>query len=287
MVTVTELKTEQAGLKKELKKAIDANKQLGTQHKHASYRMKREAELQDLTENIEANHTLIVDNSVTADPIYEELYNEIYVLIDEYRQLLELIPLTSTGSGTGGGTGGSTGGNKSSNNTIPPDVVEFIKQMKSQQVRLENFMKICDQIQERSAAGNVLSSSFGKIKIDLINSSWERIATGHELLGSVGTYEHDYLSQMDHCEQAMERTLLFLQELMDKSNHRNDGVKLERVTIPKFDGDYFKWVTFRDLFISLVINNRNLSKAQQLQMLKTNLIGEPEYLISDLTIADV
>lgn len=59
-------------------------------------------------------------------------------------------------------------------------------------------------------------------------------------------------------------SLLYLQEIMDLPSTRNNGVKLEIVTIPKFNGDYFKWVTF--MFMSLVVNNKTLSKAQQLQM---------------------
>lgn len=63
-------------------------------------------------------------------------------------------------------------------------------------------------------------------------------------------------------------------------SYQND-VKLPRVIIPKFHGDYFKWAPFRDLF------STNLSNGQKMQLLKTLVDGEAAALISDLTVADV
>ncbi|XP_051159332.1 uncharacterized protein LOC127291126 [Leptopilina boulardi] len=54
----------------------------------------------------------------------------------------------------------------------------------------------------------------------------------------------------------------------------SSSVKLPRITIPTFSGSYCEWLTFRDLFKSLVIDNDRLSDAERLHYLKSSLKGE-------------
>lgn len=51
-------------------------------------------------------------------------------------------------------------------------------------------------------------------------------------------------------------------------------VPLERIKIPTFDGNFALWREFRDLFQSLVCDNRDLSSVQKLHHLKSSLQGE-------------
>lgn len=79
--------------------------------------------------------------------------------------------------------------------------------------------------------------------------------------------------------------MIILQEVLE--NTHGEKLKLPRVTIPKFEGDFFNWINFKELFTSMIIENKSLSDAQRMQMLKTSLIegGEAEGLIKDLNLA--
>ncbi|KAL0803247.1 hypothetical protein ABMA28_017285 [Loxostege sticticalis] len=63
------------------------------------------------------------------------------------------------------------------------------------------------------------------------------------------------------------------------SNENSSFVKLPKISIPIFSGKYTEWQTFRDLFLSLVHNNKSLDSVQKLHYLKGHLTGEAEQLI--------
>lgn len=91
-------------------------------------------------------------------------------------------------------------------------------------------------------------------------------------------------------EEDYENVLIILQSELENENEKrgqnSTDIKLPRVTIPKFEGDYFEWINFRDLFVALVLENKALSNSQRMQLLKTNLGGEAEILIYDLTLSN-
>ncbi|XP_011883953.1 PREDICTED: uncharacterized protein LOC105571092 [Vollenhovia emeryi] len=63
--------------------------------------------------------------------------------------------------------------------------------------------------------------------------------------------------------------------------------RLPRITIPTFNGTPSEWLSFKDLFTSIVINNPSVSAVEKLQYLKTNLVGSAALLIKDtVLIAD-
>lgn len=66
----------------------------------------------------------------------------------------------------------------------------------------------------------------------------------------------------------------------------NKAVKLPRIVIPKFSGDYAEWITFRDLFTSLIDKNEDIDNVQKLQYLKGHLTGEAEQLLRHIPIAN-
>ncbi|XP_043465288.1 uncharacterized protein LOC122500432 [Leptopilina heterotoma] len=52
------------------------------------------------------------------------------------------------------------------------------------------------------------------------------------------------------------------------------SVHLPRINIPTFSGSYSEWLSFRDLFTSLIINNNCISDAERLHYLKLSLKDE-------------
>ncbi|XP_065088585.1 uncharacterized protein LOC135710063 [Ochlerotatus camptorhynchus] len=63
-------------------------------------------------------------------------------------------------------------------------------------------------------------------------------------------------------------------------------LKLPRMNMPVFSGNFLEWQSFYDLFDSLVHQNPMLKDSQKLYFLKTNLAGEAASLISHLKIED-
>ena len=56
------------------------------------------------------------------------------------------------------------------------------------------------------------------------------------------------------------------------------GLKLPKISLPSFSGNWSDWIRFSDLFESTVHSNRTLSNIQKLHYLKTSLKEEPARL---------
>ncbi|XP_018364596.1 PREDICTED: uncharacterized protein LOC108762191 [Trachymyrmex cornetzi] len=61
---------------------------------------------------------------------------------------------------------------------------------------------------------------------------------------------------------------------------------LPTIDLPKFDGNYERWVPFRDLFESLIATNSVLTAVQKLYYLRSALTGEAAKIIASLEITN-
>jgi len=62
------------------------------------------------------------------------------------------------------------------------------------------------------------------------------------------------------------------------------SVKLPNIELPKFDSNYEHWISFRDLFESLIASNATIPAVQKLHYLRTALTGEAAKVIASLGI---
>lgn len=69
-------------------------------------------------------------------------------------------------------------------------------------------------------------------------------------------------------------------------NHHQRNVKLPKLEIPKFDGSFNNWATFRDLFTSMVKDDNSLTDGEKLQYLKPNVKGEASDIVSEYLVTD-
>lgn len=60
--------------------------------------------------------------------------------------------------------------------------------------------------------------------------------------------------------------------------------RLPRIDIPKFNGSPSEWLSFKDLFSSLILANPTLSSVEKLQYLKTSLIGTASHFLKNTTL---
>lgn len=77
----------------------------------------------------------------------------------------------------------------------------------------------------------------------------------------------------------------FLAQLGSLVPKEND-VALPKIIIPKFDGEYSKWATFRDLFLGSVDGKTNLTKTQKFYYLISFLDGEALDLIKNIPMSE-
>lgn len=62
---------------------------------------------------------------------------------------------------------------------------------------------------------------------------------------------------------------------------RSGSAPLPRMQLPEFDGEYMEWPAFKDLFISIMDRNKQLSKVDRLHYLKLSLHGQAADLVKD------
>lgn len=70
------------------------------------------------------------------------------------------------------------------------------------------------------------------------------------------------------------------------SSSKLSQIKLPKITIPMFSGEYTEWMSFRDLFVSLIHQNKDIDKVQKLHYLKGHLKGEAEQLLRHIPITN-
>jgi len=63
-------------------------------------------------------------------------------------------------------------------------------------------------------------------------------------------------------------------------------VRLPQIELPKFSGDYVNWITFRDLFTSLVDKNLSLTKTQKFYFLRSACSSTPLEIIDEYPVAE-
>jgi len=60
--------------------------------------------------------------------------------------------------------------------------------------------------------------------------------------------------------------------------------RLPRIDIPKFNGSPSDWLSFKDMFSSLILAHPTLSSVEKLQYLKTSLVGSAAHLLKNTTL---
>ncbi|XP_055715024.1 uncharacterized protein LOC129809241 [Phlebotomus papatasi] len=86
-----------------------------------------------------------------------------------------------------------------------------------------------------------------------------------------------------HADMVQKQTEL-MEKVLSKRASSND--KLPSLDIPKFDGSYRTWVSFRDLYTASIHNNDSLKPSQKLQYLQGLLTKQAASAIRNITVSD-
>ncbi|XP_061729385.1 uncharacterized protein LOC133534298 [Cydia pomonella] len=68
-------------------------------------------------------------------------------------------------------------------------------------------------------------------------------------------------------------------------NSEHLGFKLPQIKISKFDGSYYKWMEFKDLYESLIHNNEHIKPIHKFHYLSSYLEGEASRVIANLEVS--
>ncbi|XP_047106253.1 uncharacterized protein LOC124775465 [Schistocerca piceifrons] len=68
----------------------------------------------------------------------------------------------------------------------------------------------------------------------------------------------------------MKRCTKLLQPLGSNAPGSVSSLKLPAINLPNFEGDYLKWSSYRDMFLSLIMNNNSIDDVQKLHYLNSS-----------------
>ncbi|XP_053611107.1 uncharacterized protein LOC128675613 [Plodia interpunctella] len=144
-------------------------------------------------------------------------------------------------------------------------------------------------------------------RMEALKDYWANYTKNYETLSGLvdaETLESEYSLNLEkNFEQTEECYLELLSWLKDKlyelkldqgetssSNTYSDDpkikTKLPPISIPQFSGDYNQWMSFRDLFRSLIHDNNRLTKIEKHHYLKSSLSGEAEQLLRNYSLTE-
>lgn len=151
-----------------------------------------------------------------------------------------------------------------------------------------------------------LTKEFLETKLEVLDKDWASFSETNSKLYESFTLENIEKKLGDIYEQTEEIYISYKSLIKSKLNQFKEitsgkcsqemytsqpkagssFVKLPKITIPIFSGNYSEWVTFHDLFTSLIHNNDTLDNVQKLQYLKSHIVGEAEQLIRHTPVSD-
>ncbi|XP_036347206.1 uncharacterized protein LOC118756556 [Rhagoletis pomonella] len=146
---------------------------------------------------------------------------------------------------------------------------------------LADYWKRYNDFRDDISAADVIEGEEDKVKTTLSEARLATIESAYcEALGEI----HDEIEEFDnHRSENHPATIL---------NHTCGGStntsasKLPKIILPKFDGSFQKWLSFKDMFTTCVINEACLSDVQRLHYLKGSLLGEAETLLRSISIQE-
>lgn len=137
-----------------------------------------------------------------------------------------------------------------------------------------------------------------------------RLERARKLLSEYETVQHEIevISNFDLDERTKLEDyytiITFAREIMTRANpstsavtatsvaandviiHTNSLLKLPNIDLPIFDGEYDKWVTFRDTFEAIIDSNTNLTKIQKFHYLQSAIKGSAAQCFQSLSLSN-
>lgn len=144
--------------------------------------------------------------------------------------------------------------------------MEALTRLTSIEIAYDKFNKICDQLErhEEFMFSDLVIKNEDVVDIYITSTAKLKIAA----------------------KDLIEPSILSSTQYRINHSQNTVDVKLPKLTVPPFSGDYQEWNTFKDAFCTLIDNHAGLSDGNKLSFLKSSLRGNALRVINSLQITD-
>lgn len=184
---------------------------------------------------------------------------------------------------------------------MPPKTKPTLKVLQTRlrglQTSFTNMLKFIEEYHEGTAISEV------NVRLDRLNQLWDKM---NETMEDVESHEENtvepdaFVKDRIAFENGFYRLKSFLLEkVRDSSDTQHDThsldatlpgltphVRLPQITLPKFSGKIGEWITFRDLYTSLIHWQRDLPVIEKFHYLRSQLEGEALGVIDSLPLIE-
>lgn len=286
----------QAEIGQTIQQIISNYKKDSADRKNLAYYQERLRRLEEQWIEFDANDTKIRDlHRTTVDHEYfqKDYYQEIMKLYKEYRthfemQIQSLMPSKSQGDNATDYLQQKNEASEAAEKPAPDSVRDEISRTCRRQAGIiESLRRVI-----LSIAPEPQSKNYYEFKVKTINQYWSQIEelnfTIWELSEEpavLGYNVKNYIQLEEEIQNILTELSLKVNDSPKVSNAESTMVRLPKIVLPKFDGDYLKWKQFSDLFTEMV-HKQSMSNCQKMWYLKTNLLGEAERLLRHFSLTE-
>ena len=172
--------------------------------------------------------------------------------------------------------------------TLP---IELQLKVKSQKSRLRTMQRMLDTT--RDSSGRLSREELDDVKqqVDEVQQAFNKEHAHFEAVWPSSMLDHPYFN--DRCYLQMQLVCSEVKTLIAKENatlpaQQTDvqvaQSRLPVIRLPKFTGNYTDWLSFFELFSSMILNASHLEDVEKFYYLKRCLRGEPARMISNLPL---
>lgn len=276
METFKLLVSQQNKLAQEIVSIFTNSKKDSSSRKTEEYIQAKKLRLQQLWTEVQSNHEAIIQSTNGQDLESHEyfekaFFDQIKRKYDETVTYLRDCP-------------------KAFSTSTPTNDGEQTKKIKKQEYRIQ---QLTNYLQHTLAeCSDEKSKTWCQFRIKSIQTEWEAIRELHEeVMMNEEQFQASYFHNdgYNQVKQLYEEVVIQLEEKgndLQNTNITKPNLKLPRIVIPVFNGEYENWASFYDMFSKLIHLNTSLSKIEKMQYLKTHLRGEPTRIIQHLQMTE-
>jgi hypothetical protein len=249
----------QAELGTEITKLVSNTKKDSQSRKNQQYIRDRQEKLEEYWAKFLNNHEKLLEGGITKEKYFEtKYYDQVFKTYIEGKTLLEEY-----------------------GRVLKRGKAPKVKEIQIRKQRIEELLRPENEqdLQEDEELQSELREYMEKVNTLMIEA-----AVNEELDAT----DNGEVERINHLKRKVREVLKKIRPGMQRpeSTQRRDGVTLPQVKIPVYEGRYETWRTFHDLFTKVIHENDQLSNAEKMQYLKTQVRGEANRMIQHLNISE-
>lgn len=154
---------------------------------------------------------------------------------------------------------------------LPPELSMKARTQKSRIHALRDYRDRLDTDVTSSVAQSILQSAEETHRAFLKEHSYLEVTWPAQHLDHEYFEEDSFFKESDVMCDIRQLTAMHARPGQSDTFNQSQTAKLPKLPLPKFNGEYNSWPSFRDLFKSLVMENRSLSNLERLHYLRLSV----------------